>query len=189
MSWLDVGLVVLCAISIATGVRRGFARTAVGFVAAIAGVFCGLWFYSEIAPALRPPLPSKELADWIAFLIVFGAFIAAGAVAEHLLARLFKLGELTWLDRTLGGAFGVVRGVFLATVAVLLLMAFAPKPLPRRVLESRVAPTLLNAAVTVAAAAPTEVRAGFYRACDDIGRVVPEQWKEKLSRLRRTPLK
>jgi membrane protein required for colicin V production len=185
MSWLDVCLVALCAISILTGVHKGFARTAVGFVAAIAGAFCGLWFYSEIAPGLRPPLPSKEIADWVAFMFVFAAFIAAGAVAEHLLARLFKAGDLTWLDRTLGGAFGVVRGVFLATVAVLLVMAFAPKPLPRMVLESRLAPPLITGAVTLSSAAPLEVRTGFYRACDEIGRVIPEQWKDALARLRK----
>ncbi len=184
MNWLDVGVVVLFAICVIEGAAHGFARTAIGFLAFVAGVFCGLWLYPGMATLVRPWVHSKEAADGIGFLLIFAAFGMIGAGITFALSRVFKAHQLGWLDRGLGAGFGLIRGAFLAAVAVLVLMAFGPKPVPHAVLDSQFAPPLVNGAVTLSAAAPDEVRSGFRRACSDIERTMPEQWKKTLSRLR-----
>ena len=49
---------------------------------------------------------------------------------------LFKWTGLSWLDRLLGGVFGLVRGSVIAVAFVAVLLAFTAKPLPQ--LDGRV---------------------------------------------------
>jgi membrane protein required for colicin V production len=184
MNWFDLCLAAVVAGSIAAGFWKGFARTAVGFAAAVIAVFCALWLYRSMGFWMRPYLGSKPLASATGFLIVFCAIITLGALAEWLLAKFFREAQLSWLDRLLGGAFGLVRGATAAVIAVLIVMAFAPAPLSRTVVESRFVPCLTSAAHVLAEAAPDEVRDGFRRARRDLEAApVPEPVKKGLAKL------
>jgi membrane protein required for colicin V production len=184
VNWLDLCLLLVVAVSIVEGFWKGFARTATGFVAAGVAVLCGLWLYRPMGFRLRPYIDSKAAANAVGFLLVFGAIMILGAVAERLLAKFFKRAELTWLDRGLGGAFGVVRGLFGAAITVLLFMAFAPEPLSRPVVDSRLLPCLVRGARVMATAAPDEVRDGFRRAKRDLEAApVPEPIRKGLAKL------
>ena len=184
MNWLDLCLILVIAISVIEGLLKGFARTAVGFVAAGCAVLCGLWLYRPMGFWLRPYLDSKAAANAVGFAVVFVAIMILGAVAERLLAQFVHHTDLTWLDRGLGGAFGVVRGLLGAVIAVLLFMAFAPGPLSRPVTDSRFVPCLVSGARVMANAAPDEVRDGFRRARRDLEAApVPEPIKKGLARL------
>jgi len=77
------------------------------------------------------------------------------------LAKLLKWAGLGWLDRVLGGAFGLLRGVLIGIGLVLALLAFAAKPPPPSVVESRLAPYMIDAARVLAVIAPRELRDGF----------------------------
>jgi membrane protein required for colicin V production len=184
LNWLDVLLLLVIAGSIAAGFWKGFARTAVGFAAAVLAIFCALWLYRTMGFWLRPYIVSKPAANATGFLIVYAAITTLGAIAGWLLAKFFRSKQLSWLDRLLGGAFGLIRGAFSAAIAVLVLMAFEPAPLARPIVESRLVPCFAGAAHVLAAAAPDEVRDGFRRARRDLEAApVPEPVKKGLSKL------
>ena len=151
MNWLDVVLMMLVAASIVSGVREGVSRSGFGFIAVLVAFLSAAW--------LSPANANR-------FLIVFVAWIGAAFVGAFLLGRWFKSAGLNWLDRLLGGAFGLTNALLLIIVGALALMAFAPK-IPREyAARSALAPYVLKTAYRVAEVVPDEMRdrvAGTYR--------------------------
>ncbi len=161
MNWLDYLLAMVLAASVLAGILKGFARSLVGLIAVVAGLLCGLWFYGVVGAFFYDYLSSRQLAHFVGFALIFIGIVLLGSLAAILLARLLKWAKLSWLDRLMGAAFGLVRGALIGAVLVLAIMAFAPKPPPRSVVNSRLAPYILESARLMVAAAPYEVRQGF----------------------------
>ncbi|MFN7995775.1 MAG: CvpA family protein [Bryobacteraceae bacterium] len=182
MNWLDISLLVALAISVLAGSHEGFARAGVGFLASVLGLVLGLHYYRLVALSFRGYITESGLANALGFFIVFIAVILAGAVVSRILQRFVHAADLTWLDRIMGGAFGVVRGLLWATIAILAIMAFVPAP--RMVLaNSRLAPCVMDAASKVAEASPEEVKHSFRRSYKELNKVLPEQIKQRLSKI------
>jgi membrane protein required for colicin V production len=161
MNWLDILLLLILAISVLSGLRKGFVRTAIGLCAFVAGLICGLWFHGTVGAYFFTFLGSQRLADIIGFCVILIAFMLAGGLVAGLLARLLKLIHLSWLDRLAGGAFGIVRGVLFGAMIVLLLVAFSTKESPASVENSRTAPYFMQGSRAIAIAAPHDVRDEF----------------------------
>src|SRR5690242_13606199 len=126
MNWLDLVLLLILAGSIASSFARGFTREVIGLAAAVAGLFCGLWFYRMAATPLRPYVGSPEAANLVGFLLIFATAILVGWVLSLLTGMMMKAVGLSWLDRLLGAAFGVARGVIVCVAVITALVAFWP---------------------------------------------------------------
>jgi len=183
VNWLDIWLAVIMVVSIVSGLRAGFAKTGVGFIASVLGLVLGLRYYHPISLALRSHIEKKGIADVAAFLLVFCGVTLVGAVFSGQLARFVRDADLAWLDRLLGGGFGVVRGLLWATVTIWALMAFLPVP-PRLMLsQSRLAPCVMDAARRMADASPAEVKQSFRQSYRELNKVLPENVKDRLSKV------
>ena len=95
---------------------------------------------------------------------------------------------LSWLDRLLGAAFGIARGVVVCVALITALVAFAPgkdaKAPPAAVVQSRIAPYIIDAASAVTAAAPKELRIEFARRYAQVKKI----WEDALKQgVRRRP--
>jgi membrane protein required for colicin V production len=180
MNWIDIALAVLLIVSVVSGLKLGFVRTAIGLLSSILALVFGLHYYRAVAVSLRPHIQQPLVADLAGFLIVFVGITILGEVVTGILARFVRSTDLVWLDRALGGAFGVVRGFLFGAIAIWLLMALMPVP-PKLVLsESRLAPCVMDAARRVADASPDEVKRTFRQSYRELNRVLPEKIKDRL---------
>jgi len=183
VNWLDIWLAVIMVVSIVSGLLAGFAKTGVGFIASVLGLVLGLQYYHPISLSLRSHIEQKGIADVVAFLLVFCSVTILGSIFGRQLAQLFREADLSWLDRLLGGGFGVVRGLLWATVTIWALMAFLPVP-PRLLLsQSRLAPCVMDAARRVADASPEEVKQSFRQSYRELNKVLPENIKDRLEKV------
>jgi membrane protein required for colicin V production len=164
MNWIDLILVLVVGLSVASGLGGGFARVGVGFIAAIVGIFVGFWTYGLVASYVLDYVSSRQVANLIGFFVVFFGVVILGAIVGSILARFFKWVGLSWFDRLLGGAFGVVRGFVVAAAMAAVLLAFAPSPPPRSVVDSRLLPYVVDVAGVMAAMTPHDIRDGFHDA-------------------------
>ena len=178
MNWLDIVLLLIFCLSIASGIAKGFAKLVVGLAAAILGFLCGLWFYGAAGSYLLPYVSHKGVADFLGFLLIFFAVVLVGALAGKLLGALLKWVGLSWIDRLLGAVFGLVRGLVFAIAVVLALMAFSPNPPPASVIRSRIAPYVIGAANVCSYMAPNEVREGVQQSYEKIR----QAWREMLDK-------
>ncbi|MGA2881829.1 MAG: CvpA family protein [Bryobacteraceae bacterium] len=168
MSWIDLVLALVIASSVLTGFAAGFARVGVGFAALIVGMFCGFWFYGIVAAYVIDYVTSRAIANLIGFFVILIAVLILGAIVGRILAKFFKWVGLSWLDRLLGGAFGVVRGFLIAAVMVTVLLAFSPSPPPPSVVDSRFLPYVINVSDVLAAVTPHEIKDSFYATKDKV---------------------
>jgi len=181
MNWIDLTLAMLMIVSIISGLKLGFARTAIGLLATILALVFGLHYYRAVAVSLRPHISNTLAADLVGFLIVFVGITILGEVVTGMLARFIRSTDLVWLDRALGGAFGVVRGFLFGAIAIWGIMVFMPVQ-PRLILsQSRLAPCVMDAARRVADASPDEVKRTFRQSYRELNRVLPEKIKDRLS--------
>jgi membrane protein required for colicin V production len=180
MNWIDLTLAVLMIVSIVSGLKLGFARTAIGLLATILALVFGLHYYRAVAVSLRPHISHSTTADVLGFLIVFVGITMLGEVVSGMLARFIRSTDLVWVDRALGGAFGVVRGFLFGAIVIWGLMALLPVQ-PKLVLsESRLAPCVMDVARRVADASPDEVKRTFRQSYRELNRVLPEKIKDRL---------
>lgn len=161
MTILDIVIGLIVAISIVTGFMAGFVRVGIGLAAVIIGLLCGFWFYGVTAAWVSPYLSSQALANAFGFFIIFIGIVVAGALLARLIAMLFKMVGLSWLDRLLGAAIGFVRGAVIAVVLVVVVLACAPIPPPNAIVHSRLMPYVIEASDVLAAVTPREIKNAF----------------------------
>jgi membrane protein required for colicin V production len=164
MNWMDWLLIAFFVGSVANGFQEGLVRMGIGIMALIAGFFLASWFGGMAAASLMPYVQVKPVASLMGYMIVFIGVLLLGTLLGALTARMLKLVGLSWMDRLLGGAFGLVRGFVVVTVVAMVVSAFAPSWMPKAVNDSKLAPYVLRSARVFAAATPFEIRNGFNRA-------------------------
>ena len=166
-NWLDIVFLIVLISSVAEGLQKGFARTALGLAAVVVGLVGGLWFYASVAPLFRTHV-GPTWANVLGFLVIFVGVIVIGALLGALIAKLLKMIYLSWLDRLAGGAFGVLRGALVCAVIVAVMMAFSSRPPPGSVANSRIAPYVMGTARILVYAAPHEFSEGFHRSYEKL---------------------
>lgn len=184
MSLLDFLVVIVIASSVAAGLIAGFARVSIGFLAAILGVVFGFWFYGVPAGWVHRYLYSAALSNLIGFLLVFWSILAIGALVAKITSKLFKWTGLSWLDRLLGGAFGMVRGALIAVVMIAVLLAFTPRPMPNWMVKSQVLPYAMEASSAIASLAPNTIKNAFRESMQELRRLWNQQLTESREQLR-----
>src|SRR5262245_26494429 len=186
MNWLDMALIASLAVSIVASFAKGFTREVIGLVAAVAALLCGSWFYRMAGDVVRPWVGSREVANLCGFLLIVAAVIVLGLIVSWLVGAMIKAVKLSWLDRLLGAGFGVARGVIVCVAVITADVAFAPgvdaKTPPQAVVQSKVAPYIIDAAHAMTLAAPKELRDGFARRYNQVKRIWEDALKHGIPR-------
>ena len=183
MSLLDFIVLLIVAASVIGGFLAGFARGGIGFLSAIFGILGGFWFYGVPAAAVRKYIPSVTASNLIGFFFVLFLVAFAGALIGKLLSKLFKWTGLSWLDRLMGAAFGLVRGALVAVAFIAVALAFTPKPTPNWMVNSAVLPYAIDASNMLAALAPNAIKEAFRESMREIRKAWDEQLEEARKKL------
>jgi membrane protein required for colicin V production len=154
-------------------------RIGIGFAASLVGFVCASWFYGTVGAMLEPYVTSRSVANILGFLIVFTAVLTLGALISMVMAKLFKIVGLSWLDRLGGAAFGFVRGVLVSVVILMAMVAFAPSRVQAAVTQSTISPYVLEASKVLAVVTPFELKDGFHRSYEEIRKFWNEGTKKK----------
>lgn len=162
MNWLDLALAATIGISVGTGIWKGFFRLSIGLAATIISILLACWFYGIAATLYTPYLKQEQVANFLGFLTILISVQFAGLLLAKGLAMFFKKAGLGWLDRLLGGVFGLVRAVLISSAFVMILTAFSWSPQPTAVAESTLAPYVMEGARILVYLTPREIRDGFH---------------------------
>ena len=182
MNWLDVCFALIIGASVFSGFRKGMIRIGIGFVASIVAFVLASWFYGTAASFLTPTIGNRTLASFAGFILVFSAVMLLGALVSFVVARMFKLVGLSWLDRLAGGAFGVVRGVLISVVLLLIMLAFPIARMRAAVAGSTIAPYVIDTSHFISAITPFEIKDGFRASYEQVKKLWAETLKSKHKR-------
>ncbi len=183
MNWLDFVLAFILMLSVVSGYRKGLIRIGIGIIATIAALVLACWFYGSAGSLLLPYVTGKSMANILGFMLVFLGVITVGAIVSRILAAIFKWVGLSWFDRLLGAAFGVVRGVLMGTGVIMVIMALSHDSPPQAIADSEVAPYLTEAAEVFSMVAPKEFKKGFQENYDKVKKTWSDTFKNSIRKL------
>jgi membrane protein required for colicin V production len=152
--WAFVAVILL---SILLSAAQGFLYEIFSLAGAVLGYLSAVWGYHRLSGYFQPYVSATQYADIAAFFTIFFAILILAGIVGRIARWAMKEVGLSWVDRFLGGAFGLVRGVAIVTVGVLAIAAFAPDS--QALARSSLGGYFLVAARTATWVAPYELRA------------------------------
>ncbi len=120
MTSFDYLVLAILGLSIVLSVMRGFVLEALSIVAWVLAFFVAKTYAGQLLPMMPASIPTEPLRVLAAFAIVFLATLLISSLLSIAIASLFKKIGLGWLNRLLGGLFGLTRGVLIVCILVFL---------------------------------------------------------------------
>jgi membrane protein required for colicin V production len=157
-------IVIVIAVSVLQAAISGFFHEAFGIAGLILGYLLAAWNYERLAARYAPYLKSMWLGEIAAFLVIFLAVALVAGLAGRVVRHIVKEAGLSFVDRILGGALGLLRGILMVAVVLMSMAAFTPTS---TWLEgSQLAPYFLVVGRAAIWVAPSELRSRFYQGLD-----------------------
>ena len=127
MSAIDWAIIAIIAISVLVAAAQGFFFEIFSLAGTILGYLIAAWEYGRLAPWFEQYVKSIAIANTAAFITIFAFVVVLAGFAGKITRWALKEVGLRWVDRLLGGAFGLVRGVVVVTVLVMAVATFMPQ--------------------------------------------------------------
>ncbi|MFV3073801.1 CvpA family protein [Niveispirillum fermenti] len=116
---VDIAVIIILLISALMAFARGFVREVLSVAAWIGAALATLWLFPVAAPFTRAHIDTQYVADGVTILGLFtGSLIALSLLTGAISGRVQE-SSLSAIDRSLGFAFGIVRGAVLVSLAYL----------------------------------------------------------------------
>ena len=119
MGVIDIIILVIVAISALIGVFRGLVKEALSLASWFAAILAGTLFSAQLADLMENLINNPSLRRIAAFALLFIVVIFAGTLISNMVSKLTEAAGLKGADRTLGGLFGVLRGIIIVLVIIL----------------------------------------------------------------------
>lgn len=120
MTSFDYLVLAILGLSIVLSVMRGLVLEALSIVGWVLAFFVAKSYASQLVPMMPEAIPTESLRVMAAFIMVFLATLLISSLLSIALASLFKKLGLGWLNRALGGLFGLSRGIIIVCLLVFL---------------------------------------------------------------------
>jgi membrane protein required for colicin V production len=121
MTPVDYVILFLALVSAAVGLWRGLTTELLSLITLLAAIGLAWTFAGVLEPRLGDWASAVEVRLWAARFIIFVSVLVIGGLVSWLARKLIRHSGLSGLDRTLGGAFGLLRAAVLVGLAVIVL--------------------------------------------------------------------
>lgn len=176
LNLLDLLFIALLFFSFLFGLFRGLVREVLSLLFLVVALVVAFIYYPQAGLLLHGLVANRGLANFAGFLLILALAASAGSMLAALAAKHLVAGPLKAVDRLLGGAFGLLRGLLLSGLVIYSFLAF---PLNQTLLDrSQLAPVLTRVIATGIRVLPPALR--------DRLKLIKIHDKQKNSRDRRT---
>ena len=118
VDWILLGVLVF---SMALGAWRGLVYEVLSVLGWAVSFYVAQWFAPDVATRLPIQSASNPVRYAAAFVLIFIAAVFAAGLLAFLLKKLVEAIGLRPVDRTLGSAFGLLRGLILLLAATVVI--------------------------------------------------------------------
>ncbi len=117
MTWVDLAVLGILAISALLAFVRGLVREVLGLASWIGAIFAGVWAVPRVRPQFQEWIGMSPWVDPVAFGVVFIVSLIVLMLICRWISALVRASAVGGLDRTLGLVFGLLRGAALIILA------------------------------------------------------------------------
>jgi membrane protein required for colicin V production len=161
------------------GVLKGLIREVFSLAGVLLGIILALVFSPQLSVFLERWIPFENAAYGAALFLIFTLTLLASTLLAHLLTKVIEVASLGFLNRLLGGLFGILRGGLIGLILVLGLTLILD-PGHDILVSSRVTPYLALGARALAPVLPGSIREGLLERLDALPRIGEEPWEETI---------
>ena len=161
MNGLDFFICIIVAIGLFRGVLRGLIKEIASIVGVFTGFYVALAHYGVLVPSIAPYIKRPEIANLMAFFLVFLAVLIGVTVVAVILKYILKITHLGNVDKVFGGVLGFIKGVLVCGAVVFALTVFLPAGRSGFLHESWLVPAVTKSTKTIIALVPKDVMRSF----------------------------
>jgi membrane protein required for colicin V production len=172
MSAADLIIVAVVLLNVVLAAVQGFFAEAFSLAGLVVGYMVAAWQFQGLSDWLGTFLKNTQLADILAFFIIFFAVLAAFSVAGRVVRWMMKKVGLSGFDRFLGGILGLAKGGLMVAIGLMAVTAFAPTS--QLLAKSQLAPYFLVVGRAAIWAGPSALRTRFNQGLDLLHRAPKE---------------
>ena len=143
MNGLDFVIIIILVASVIYSLFRGLVREVFSLLSIVLGFIAASRWYPFLAGFFLPWITSNAIANILGFILTFIAVSIIISLIGKLVRRFVSFIKLESIDRLLGAAFGILKGVFVVIVLILILIAFLPPAHPV-LTKSRLSPYFMT---------------------------------------------
>lgn len=160
MTGLDWIIVAVMLLSVITAAAQGFFFEVFSLAGTLFGYLLAAWEHWRLVPWFEQYTKSWPIANAAAFITIFFCVLILFSIAGKVTRWVMRGVGLTWADRLLGAAFGLVRGALICTLLVLAATAYMPQA--AWLANSQLRGYFQLIARNAVAAAPAEMKEKFH---------------------------
>lgn len=153
MNPFDIILVIIVAVSLIAGFIKGLVREVFSLAGVLLGILVAFLGAGSLGHYLGRWIAYESAAYAAAFVLLFVGTMVVAGILGIVLTKVIDLASLGFLNRLLGGAFGLARGFLIGLVLALGLTLFLDPNAPL-LRDSRFVPDLAGGARILAPLLP-----------------------------------
>ena len=157
ITYIDPIVVIVVVVSAIYATYRGFVSETLSIFAWAAAAFATLFFGPKLAPIARGLLASPVLGVMLGYAAIFLVVLIPLSFLSFRFAQSVKNSAVGTLDRSLGAAFGVVRGLAIIGLAYIAFTTVIPvKSQPDMVANAKLLPVIQVSAQALLSLVPDQ---------------------------------
>lgn len=176
---LDVIFLIITGVSALVGIARGMTKellSITGWVLAAAAIF---YLVPLVDPITQKYVASKILASVVSGLFILVVFSIVWILTVDKISSVIRSSKLSALDRILGFAFGMVRGIIIVILIALMITTLIPEESKKGVFaESKYFAEAASCAKPLASLVPDSLIEKFKSAGESLGFAADEDKKD-----------
>ncbi len=106
---------------------RGFIRELFLIIAILLGLIVATKFYPAVKDLLLSWIHNPTISTVMGFLLLFFLVAVLLVIVGNVASKLIHFVKMGFLDRLLGGALGVFKGVLICGIGCMIILAFIPQ--------------------------------------------------------------
>ena len=184
MNAVDIAVVVVLLASGVFALMRGFVYEVLAMAGWIAAGLAALWGIPLARPFIHPYIASPTLADIAGGVAIFLVALLVSSFITHAISRRVQKSAISSVDRSLGFAFGLLRGLVLASLCFMVVTKLMAPDEPPMLTSAKTRPLLAAGARVIQSLVPASLTGIQEQAKDASSAVMQaQQAKEMYERL------
>lgn len=122
--FFDLIVVLSLAVFCARGFLVGFIKEVSGVVALIGAFWASHTYYQPVFELITKYISNPHWRSIIAYLLIFLSVILIVGIITRIIQKLFTFAFITWIDKLVGGFFGLAKGVLIISIFMLFIQKF-----------------------------------------------------------------
>lgn len=142
MNSVDIAVLILLLGSGIFALMRGFVYEVLAVTGWVLAALAAFWGLPYIVPLLEPHISNPTIANVAGGAVIFLSVLLISSFITHSIARQVRKSAVSAVDRSLGFAFGLVRGLVLASLCFMVVTLLMAPEEPAVLTNARTRPLL-----------------------------------------------